>query len=95
MPAHPSEETAPTGLTDKVARESKDSNASDHPIHDESKGPVEQAFNTGRAGGPQKPDSKQTDRLPMFMRQKLMRPKDMPEAKDKEELKAKAAEMNK
>lgn len=95
MPAHASEETAPSGLTDKVAQHSSDSNASDHPLHDENKGPVEQAFNTGRAGGPQKPDSKQTDRLPMFMRQKLMRPKDMPEAKSKEELQAKATEMNK
>ncbi|KAK5082533.1 hypothetical protein LTR70_008187 [Exophiala xenobiotica] len=76
MPSHASEETAPSGLTDKVAQESSDSNASNHPIHDENKGPVEQAFNTGRAGGPQKPDN-------------------MPEAKSKEELKAKASEMNK
>ena len=95
MPAHPSEETAPSNLTDKVAQTSKDSTASDHPLHDENKGATEQAFSTGRSGGPQKSDSKQADRLPMFMRQKLMRPKDMPEAKSKEELKAKAEEMNK
>ncbi|KAK5941639.1 hypothetical protein PMZ80_005588 [Knufia obscura] len=76
MPAHSSEETAPSNLTDKIAQDSKDSNASDHPLHDENKGAVEQAFNTGRAGGPQKPDN-------------------MPEAKSKDELKAKAAEMNK
>ncbi len=63
MPAHPTEETAPSGLTDKIAQGSQDSNASDHPIHDENKGPVEQAFSTGRSGGPQKPDSKHTNRL--------------------------------
>lgn len=37
MPAHPSEETHPEprgSLTDKVAKESSESTASDHPIHD-------------------------------------------------------------
>ena len=31
MPVHPKEEEAESGLTDKVAKESADSTASDHP----------------------------------------------------------------
>lgn len=41
MPHHPSEENAPDNLTDKIAQHSRDSNASDHPLHDENKGPIE------------------------------------------------------
>jgi len=33
MPVHPKEEEAESNLTDKVAQMSKDSNASDHPLH--------------------------------------------------------------
>lgn len=35
MPVHPKEEETTGNLTDMVAKESKDSTASDHPIHDE------------------------------------------------------------
>lgn len=58
MPVHPSEENAADNLTDKVAQHSKDSGASDHPLHDENKGPFEQAKSTRTSGGPQVPDSK-------------------------------------
>jgi len=35
MPDHPVEETAAGSITDKIAKESKDSTASDHPLHDD------------------------------------------------------------
>ena len=56
MPHHPSEENAPSNLTDKIAQHSKDSNASDHPLHDENKGPIEDARAAiNSAPGPQIP----------------------------------------
>lgn len=59
MPHHPSEETAPDNLTDKVAQHSRDSMASDHPLHDENKGPVESATaNDFKSKGPQIVESK-------------------------------------
>jgi hypothetical protein len=58
MPVHPTEETAPSGLTDKVAAESKDSTASDHPLHDENKGPVGKAHASDhKSKGPAIPES--------------------------------------
>jgi hypothetical protein len=57
MPVHPAEETAPSNLTDKVAQESSDSNASDHPIHDENKGPVKATAADHSSKGPAIPDS--------------------------------------
>ena len=56
MPHLPSEEQAPDNLTDKVAQHSKDSTASDHPLHDENKGPVEEAAGALKSKGPQVPD---------------------------------------
>ncbi|OSS50062.1 hypothetical protein B5807_04988 [Epicoccum nigrum] len=35
MPVHPVEETAAGSITDKIAKESKDSTASDHPLHEQ------------------------------------------------------------
>lgn len=55
MPVHQSEETAPSGLTDKVAQHSKDSTASDHALHDEAKGPVE-GTSAHNSKGPQIPE---------------------------------------
>lgn len=57
MPVHPSEEIAPDGLTDRVAKESSNSNASDHPIHDENKGPLKAAASDHKSKGPAIPDS--------------------------------------
>lgn len=52
MPVHPAEEEAPSGLTDKVAQESKDSTASNHPLHDENKGPVKATASDHKSKGP-------------------------------------------
>jgi hypothetical protein len=38
MPVHPAEETASGSITDQVAKESKDSTASTHPLHQEDTG---------------------------------------------------------
>ncbi|ETN40207.1 uncharacterized protein HMPREF1541_04483 [Cyphellophora europaea CBS 101466] len=57
MPVHPTEETAPSNLTDKVAQESSDSTASDHPIHDENKGPVKATADDHKSKGPAIPES--------------------------------------
>lgn len=59
MPAHPAEEVTQSHIFDKVAKESSDSTASDHPIHDENKGPLKQATSEDhRSKGPQLSDSK-------------------------------------
>lgn len=57
MPVHPSEENTTSNLTDKVAAESKDSTASDHPIHDENKGPLKASAADHKSKGPAIPDS--------------------------------------
>lgn len=56
MPHHPSEEQTTGNLTDKVAQHSKDSTASDHPLHDENKGPLEEAAGALKSKGPQIPE---------------------------------------
>ncbi|KAL6245243.1 hypothetical protein RBB50_008018 [Rhinocladiella similis] len=78
MPQHPAEETAPSHIFDKVAKESSDSTASDAPLHKENEQPVKQAASAQdhKGHGPQLSDN-------------------LPEAKSKDELKAKAAELNK
>ena len=43
MPVHHSEENAPSHIFDQVAKESSDSTASDHPLHNENEGPVKDA----------------------------------------------------
>jgi hypothetical protein len=53
MPHHPSEENAPDHIFDKVAKESSDSTASDHPTHDENKGPVKATAADHQSKGPQ------------------------------------------
>ncbi|EHY57327.1 hypothetical protein HRR83_002814 [Exophiala dermatitidis] len=77
MPQHPAEENTQSNIFDKVAKESSDSTASDHPIHNENSGPLKQATSEDlRSKGPQISE-------------------DMPPAASKDELKAKAQEMNK
>ncbi|EXJ86358.1 hypothetical protein A1O3_03309 [Capronia epimyces CBS 606.96] len=77
MPQHPAEENTQSHIFDKVAKESSDSTASNHPLHDENKGPLKQATSEDhRSKGPQLSDN-------------------LPPAADKEELRAKAREMNK
>ena len=60
MPVHPAEENAPSNIFDKVAKESNDSTASDHPLHDENKGPVKATAEDHKSKGPAIPDSKPT-----------------------------------
>ncbi|KAI4140488.1 MAG: hypothetical protein LQ340_007863 [Diploschistes diacapsis] len=83
MPVHPSEETAPEGITEKVAKNpssNTESTASEHPIHHNDHAPPEQIKATAEDyqanPGPVVPDS-------------------MPPASSKEELKAKTEELNK
>lgn len=94
MPHHPSEETAPDNLTDKVAQHSKDSNASDHAIHDENKGPVSGTTSEALQGskGPQIVESESSKHHSRC--QQLTHATEMPDAKGKEELKAEAKKMN-
>lgn len=61
MPVHPSEETAPSGIFDKVAKESSDSTASDHPIHKENEGPVKGTAEDHKSKGPAIPDSRSSE----------------------------------
>jgi hypothetical protein len=96
MPQHPAEETAPDNIFDKVAKESSDSTASDHPLHKENEQPVKQAASAQdhKGLGPQISESK-TYSLSYscsFVLTKV--PLDMPEAQSKDELKQKAAQMN-
>lgn len=59
MPQHPAEETAPSHIFDKVAKESSDSTASDAPLHKENEQPVKQAASAQdhKGHGPQLSDS--------------------------------------
>lgn len=52
----PQEEQAGSNLTDKVAQHSKDSTASDHALHDEARGAVEEAGGPLASKGPQVPE---------------------------------------
>lgn len=58
MPHHPSEENAPDHIFDKVAKESDNSTASDHPTHDENNGPVKASAEDHQSKGPQIVESK-------------------------------------
>jgi hypothetical protein len=87
-------DSAQDSIFDKVAKESDHSGASDHPTHQgkqdkphahhhQSKGPQ-----ISDSTQPSTPSVNQMDRLTVTVCA------DLPEAKDKEELKAKAQEMN-
>ena len=54
MPVHPSEEETSSHIFDQVAKESRDSNASDHPMHAEE---AKAAVDAHKSKGPQIPDS--------------------------------------
>lgn len=101
MPQHPAEETAPSHIFDKVAKESSDSTASDAPLHKENEQPVKQAASAQdhKGHGPQLSDSMHAHPPPQGHLHGITHTDgvtaDLPEAKSKDELKAKAAEMNK
>ncbi|KAL8826091.1 MAG: hypothetical protein Q9191_004008 [Dirinaria sp. TL-2023a] len=85
MPVHPSEEEAPTGLTEKVAKDpssSTESTASDHEAHHNEHDPhhtMKASAQDFQSKGPQ---------IPMSM-------DDMPPKASKAELQARAEELNK
>lgn len=56
MPVHPSEENTSDHIFDQVAKESRDSNASDHPIHDTEE-KTKASVQDHKSKGPQIPDS--------------------------------------
>ena len=62
MPAHPSEEEASSHVFDQVAKDSKDSTASDHAIHDTQEAKDAVGNDPHKSKGPQIPQSKSTSR---------------------------------
>ncbi|KAJ4340676.1 hypothetical protein N0V87_002337 [Didymella glomerata] len=102
MPVHSAEETTSGSITDKVAKESKDSNASTHPMHDEenqatSGGSV--AANAHKAN-PVRSTPSLLDRIQhagwtLTGRQGPVHADNLPEPATKEELKKRAEELNK
>ena len=81
MPVHPAEETTGSGsITDKVAKESSNSNASSHPIHDEA--------NDASSGGSVSADAHRANPGPVHA-------DNLPTPASKEELKKRAEELNK
>ena len=58
MPHHPSEEETSSNVFDQVAKESKDSNASDHPMHAEEASQTKATASDHASKGPQIVESK-------------------------------------
>ncbi|KAL9103847.1 MAG: hypothetical protein Q9187_008963 [Circinaria calcarea] len=82
MPVLPSEEEAPSGITETVAKNPSSatgSTASDHPRHDSEDTPVKPQMKDFQSKGPAIPQTMD----------------DVPPVVPKEELRAKAAELNK
>jgi len=79
MPVHPAEETAGGSITDKVAKESSDSNASSHKLHDEDN-QATSGGNIGAAAHKANPGPVKADNLPT--------------PASKEELRKRAQELN-
>ncbi|MCJ1298977.1 hypothetical protein MMC08_001768 [Hypocenomyce scalaris] len=82
MPVHPREEEAPAGLTEKIAKDpssTTDSTASGHESHENEHTPGKASAQDFQSKGPQIPTSMD----------------DMPPKASKDELKARAEELNK
>ncbi|KAA6414193.1 MAG: hypothetical protein FRX48_02555 [Lasallia pustulata] len=82
MPVHPSEEEAPAGLTEKIAKDPSSatfSTASDHAAHENEHTPGKATIQDMQSKGPQ---------IPLTM-------DDMPPKASKDELRARAEELNK
>ena len=58
MPAHANEENTESNIFDKVAKQSSDSTASDHPLHNENEEPVKATADDHKSKGPQLSDSR-------------------------------------
>ncbi|KAF4537520.1 Peptidase c40 [Lasiodiplodia theobromae] len=83
MPHHPAEETATGNITDQVAKESSDSTASTHPLHD-----TDTNVTSGGAHSKAHVNDHKAAPGPVIA-EKIGQPA------SKEELKARAAELNK
>lgn len=79
MPVHPAEETTSGSITDKVAKESSDSNASSHQIHQEE--------NQATSGGSVAAQAHKANPGPV-------KADNLPTPASKEELKKRAEELN-
>ncbi|KAL6710642.1 hypothetical protein ACN47E_007699 [Coniothyrium glycines] len=80
MPVHPAEETATGSITDQVAKESRDSTASTHPLHDEDTGAT--------SGGSVAANAHKANPGPVHA-------DNLPAPESKENLKKRAEELNK
>lgn len=100
MPVHPSEEEAPSGIFDQIAKDpasATKSTASDHPVHQGDKVEKDKAssqdFQSKGPAIPQSMDGKWQRAAVIYL---LMRAEiDMPPKASKEELKARSEELNK
>lgn len=90
MPAHPTEETAESGIFDKVAKESSDSTASSHEGHSTGKAHAMDH----QSKGPQISEGRWTYAC-RWLQAVLTRLADMPPVISKEERKAQAEKLNK
>ncbi len=101
MPVHPSEEEAPTGLTEAVAKNpssSTDSTASEHASHQNEHTPgdgVKATAQDFQSKGPQIPTSMDGSNPCERLTAHADGAVDMPPKASKEELKARAEELNK
>ncbi|KAF2281413.1 uncharacterized protein EI97DRAFT_454611 [Westerdykella ornata] len=80
MPVHPAEERATGSITDQVAKESSDSTASSHPLHQENTGAT--------SGGSLGANAHKANPGPVMA-------ENMPKPESKEELRRRAEELNK
>ncbi|KAF1358889.1 hypothetical protein EJ07DRAFT_122083 [Lizonia empirigonia] len=83
MPVHPAEETTSGSITDQVAKDSKDSNASTHPLHRYS-----EEENQATSGGSVAANAHKANPGPVHA-------DNLPEPASKAELKKRAEELNK
>lgn len=97
MPVLPQEENAGDNLTESVMKNpssNTESKASDHPIHQNEHSTGKAAASDFNSKGPQISDSKQ-EKLRYYSYYILTLITEMPEAASSDELKARAAELNK
>ncbi|KAK3080270.1 hypothetical protein LTS18_002683 [Coniosporium uncinatum] len=87
MPHHPAEENATGSITDQVAKESSDSTASSHELHDEDTG-----ASSGGSTGPKKASVQDHQANPGPVSASSA---DLGEPASKEELKKRSEELNK
>lgn len=101
MPVHPSEEQAPSGIYDQIAKDpttATDSTASDHPLHQgDNAGNSKATAQDFQSKGPAIPQSMNGKTFVRFqvVSKEANQVEDMPPKASKEELKARSEELNK